>query len=78
MLPQTTWPTRACVAGRLPIPTKPYHPTTQPNHPLCIADYVGHHVPRLLINREKAAELTREKMVMGFTRGFNWGDGNYR
>lgn len=42
------------------------------------ADYVGDEVPRLLINREKAGELTPEMRALGYRRGFNFGDGNYR
>lgn len=47
-----------------------------PSHP---ADYVGQHVPRLLINREKAGELTAVKRSLGYTRGFDWSpETNYR
>lgn len=42
------------------------------------ADYVEDAVPRLLINREKAGELTPEMRALGYRRGFNFGDGNYR
>lgn len=39
---------------------------------------MGGHVPRLLVNREKAGELTAEKRAVGYTRGFDWGPSNYR
>ena len=43
------------------------------------ADYVGQHVPRVLINREKAGELTSMKRALGYTRGFDWDPAtNYR
>jgi len=36
-------------------------------------------VPRLLINREKAGELTAMKRSLGYTRGFDWDPAtNYR
>lgn len=35
-------------------------------------------MPRLLVNREKAGELTPEKRAVGYTRGFDWGPTNYR
>ena len=43
-----------------------------------LPDYVGPHVPRLLINREKAGELTPEMAAVGYTKGFNFGEDNYR
>lgn len=40
---------------------------------------MGQHVPRLLINREKAGELTAVKRSLGYTRGFDWDPAtNYR
>ncbi len=51
------------------------HCQPSPPHP----DYVGQHVPRLLINREKAGELTAMKRSLGYTRGFDWDPAtNYR
>lgn len=35
-------------------------------------------MPRLLINRERAGELTDGMRSLGYSRGFNWGEGNYR
>ncbi|PRW20829.1 NAD-dependent deacetylase sirtuin-2 [Chlorella sorokiniana] len=44
-----------------------------------LIDYVGQHVPRVLINREKAGELTSVKRSLGYTRGFDWDPAtNYR
>lgn len=79
---QTTW-AGGRVALRLPtLPSRPaaLAPTLPPPPapPPSPADYVGDHVPRLLINRERAGELTDLKRAVGWTRGFNWGDGNYR
>lgn len=48
-------------------------------HPFAgLINYVEDAVPRLLINREKAGELTPEMRALGYRRGFNFGDGNYR
>ena len=35
-------------------------------------------MPRLLVNRERAGELTDSMRALGYNKGFNFGDGNYR
>ena len=35
-------------------------------------------MPRLLVNRERAGELTPGMQALGYTKGFTFGEGNYR
>jgi hypothetical protein len=43
-----------------------------------LADYVQQHVPRLLVNREKAGEAVFGGGLLGQQKGFTFGAGNYR
>ena len=42
------------------------------------ADHVEDDTPRLLINRERAGQASPLALMLGNSRGFNFGEGNYR
>lgn len=43
-----------------------------------LADRVSEVCPRVLINRERVGEADEMLRVLGYTKGFNFGAGNYR